>query len=88
MKLEFGRPASCEGRLDKEIRCYDLLDKLDERERRILEMRFGLGGRKALTLEEVSQEIGRTRERVRQIQNQALAKLKSLLADETGFTVD
>ena len=28
MKLEFGRPASCEGRLDKEIRCYDLLDSL------------------------------------------------------------
>ena len=28
MKLEFGRPASCEGRLDKELRCYDLLDSL------------------------------------------------------------
>jgi len=28
MKLECGRPASCEGRLDKEIRCYDLLDSL------------------------------------------------------------
>ena len=28
MKLEFGRPAACEGRLDKEIRCYDLLDSL------------------------------------------------------------
>ena len=61
----------------------DLLDQLDERERRILEMRFGLRGGRALTLEEVSQEIGRTRERVRQIQNQALAKLKQLLAEET-----
>ena len=40
------------------------------------------------TLEEVSQEIGRTRERVRQIQNQALSKLKSMLADEADFTND
>lgn len=76
------------GDVESVRRLVDLLTKLDVRERRILEMRFGLGGRKALTLEEVSQEIGRTRERVRQIQNQALAKLKSLLADETGFTVD
>ena len=37
------------------------------------------------TLEEVSQEIRRTRERVRQIQNQALAKLRAMLADEAGF---
>ncbi|MBO7252125.1 MAG: prolyl-tRNA synthetase associated domain-containing protein [Oscillospiraceae bacterium] len=35
MKLEFGRPASCEGRLDKEIRCYDLLDSLDVEYQRI-----------------------------------------------------
>ena len=40
------------------------------------------------TLEEVSQEIGRTRERVRQIQNQALSKLKLLLSDEADFTTD
>ena len=66
----------------------DLLDKLDVRERRILEMRFGLKGSRPLTLEEVSQEIGRTRERVRQIQNQALTKLKQLLVDESGFTYE
>ncbi len=51
----------------------------------ILKMRFGLNGQKPKTLEEVSQEIGRTRERVRQIQNQALIRLKSLLADEASF---
>ena len=71
------------GDVESVFRLMDLLDQLDERERRILEMRFGLRGGRALTLEEVSQEIGRTRERVRQIQNQALAKLKQLLAEET-----
>ena len=76
------------GDVESVHRLMDLLTKLEDRERKILEMRFGLGGNKALTLEEVSQKIGRTRERVRQIQNQALAKLKTLLADESGFTVD
>ena len=66
-------------------RLISLLGELDTRERLILQMRFGLGGNRPKTLEEVSQEIGRTRERVRQIQNQALAKLRSLLADEAGF---
>lgn len=66
-------------------RLMDLLQDLDERERMILKMRFGLDGARARTLEEVSQEIGRTRERVRQIQNQALSKLRSMLVDESGF---
>lgn len=67
------------------IRLKHLIKDLDERERKILQMRFGLDGEKPRTLEEVSQEIGRTRERVRQIQNQALQKLKSMLFDEAGF---
>jgi RNA polymerase primary sigma factor len=59
-----------------------LVDRLDDRERKILKLRFGLGGERARTLEEVSQEIGRTRERVRQIQNQALEKLRMMLEEE------
>jgi DNA-directed RNA polymerase sigma subunit (sigma70/sigma32) len=51
-------------------------------------MRFGLDGYRARTLEEVSQAIGRTRERVRQIQNQALVKLRMLLADESGYSTE
>ncbi|MCQ2353185.1 MAG: sigma-70 family RNA polymerase sigma factor [Victivallaceae bacterium] len=74
------------GDVESVFRLLDLLDKLEDRERKILEMRFGLRGNRPLTLEEVSQEIGRTRERVRQIQNQALTKLKRLLQDEAGFT--
>lgn len=69
-------------------RLVELLRDLDERERMILRMRFGLDNHRPRTLEEVSQEIGRTRERVRQIQNQALSKLKSMLADEADFTND
>lgn len=76
------------GDVESVYRLMDLLEKLEERERKILEMRFGLRGNRPLTLEEVSQQIGRTRERVRQIQNQALSKLKSLLVDEAGFATD
>ena len=76
------------GDVESVYRLIYLLDKLEERERKILEMRFGLSGTRPLTLEEVSQQIGRTRERVRQIQNQALTKLKQLLIDEAGFSND
>ena len=67
-------------------RLLSLLSQLDDRERLILQLRFGLDGKRPKTLEEVSQEIRRTRERVRQIQNQALAKLRAMLADEAGFS--
>ena len=76
------------GDVESVSRLIHLLEKLDDRERKILEMRFGLHNNRPLTLEEVSQQIGRTRERVRQIQNQALSKLKSMLADEAGFSAE
>ncbi len=57
-----------------------LLDLLDERERRIIDERFGLSGRKALTLEEVGVEFGVTRERIRQLQNSALTKMRNALS--------
>ncbi|MGA0899954.1 MAG: sigma-70 family RNA polymerase sigma factor [Luteolibacter sp.] len=56
-----------------------LLDVLDERERKIIDERFGLDGRKAMTLEEVGREFGVTRERIRQLQNAALNKMKRAL---------
>ena len=76
------------GDVESVDRLLDLLEDLDGRERLILQMRFGLDGSRARTLEEVSQQIGRTRERVRQIQNQALTKLKAMLADEAGFAAE
>ena len=59
--------------------------RLGERERLVLKLRYGLGGGREKTLEEVSKAIGRTRERVRQIQNQALVKLKSFLKKEDEY---
>jgi RNA polymerase primary sigma factor len=56
-----------------------LLDVLDERERKIIDARFGLMGQKPKTLEEVGQEFGVTRERIRQLQNIALKKLRRAL---------
>jgi RNA polymerase primary sigma factor len=57
----------------------DLLEVLDERERKIIDARFGLAGEKPKTLEEVGQEFGVTRERIRQLQNIALKKLRRAL---------
>ena len=62
-----------------------MVDKLPERERVILTLRFGLDGGKPKTLEEVSHIIGRTRERVRQIQNQALERLRSAIEEQKSI---
>lgn len=55
-----------------------LLDKLPKRERKVLEMRYGLKGGKKYTLEETGREIKISRERVRQLEKRALYKLKWL----------
>ena len=62
-----------------------MVSKLPERERVILKLRFGLDGQKPKTLEEVSHIIGRTRERVRQIQNQALERLRSAIEEQKSI---
>ena len=54
------------------------LQMLGERERRVLEMRFGLNGEAPRTLDEVGRAFSVTRERIRQIENQSLKKLRSL----------
>jgi len=58
----------------------ELLQVLDDRERKIIFKRFGLDGGKPKTLEEVGKNFGVTRERIRQLQNIALAKLRRALA--------
>ena len=57
----------------------DLLELLDERERRIIDARFGLDGKKPMTLEEVGAEFGVTREYIRQLQDIALNKMRKAL---------
>jgi RNA polymerase primary sigma factor len=66
---------------DKDLReeVGDLLDVLDPRERKIISFRFGLGGGKERTLEEVGHKFGVTRERIRQLQNIALLKMRKAL---------
>jgi RNA polymerase primary sigma factor len=70
------------GRIESLERLRELVNQLDEREAIVLKLRFGLDGQPPKTLEDVSQLVGRTRERVRQIQNHALARLKHLLGDD------
>jgi RNA polymerase nonessential primary-like sigma factor len=55
------------------------LDELSEKQREVLSRRFGLRGHETSTLEEVGKEIGLTRERVRQIQVEALRRLRDIL---------
>jgi RNA polymerase primary sigma factor len=54
------------------------LDALPDRERQVIELRYGLSGTEPLTLEEVGKAFGVTRERIRQIENNTLKKLKRL----------
>lgn len=60
---------------------YYLLNKLKERERRIIVLRFGLDGEKPKTLETIANEMGITRERIRQIQNLALRKVRLAMTE-------
>jgi RNA polymerase nonessential primary-like sigma factor len=63
------------------------LEKLTDKQREVVERRFGLHGYEHSTLERVAQELGVTRERVRQIQMDALKRLRDILENE-GFSVD
>ena len=67
---------------DKNMRdeLSELLEVLDDRERKIIFKRFGLDGGKPKTLEEIGKKFGVTRERIRQLQNIALVKLRRALA--------
>jgi RNA polymerase primary sigma factor len=54
------------------------ISELSERERKVLDLRFGLSGQQPLTLEEVGKVFGLSRERIRQIEKEALEKLKGM----------
>jgi RNA polymerase sigma factor (sigma-70 family) len=58
--------------------CRELMASLPERERTVIELRFGLGGHRLHTLAEIGARQGVSRERVRQIERQALESLKAL----------
>src|SRR5437588_3713587 len=77
--FELLRDESLRGEVD------GLIAVLDSREKKIISQRFGLDGGKPKTLEDVSKGFGVTRERIRQLQNIALAKLRSALSKKEDF---
>jgi RNA polymerase nonessential primary-like sigma factor len=74
---------------DRDVQVHiDLwLSKLNDKQRAVVERRFGLHGHESATLEEVGNELGVTRERVRQIQIEALRRLREILERE-GFSIE
>ena len=64
-------------------RIFDYLSSLEDREATVLRMRFGLDSYNPMTLREVGENLGLTRERVRQLESQALQKLMHALAETT-----
>jgi RNA polymerase primary sigma factor len=73
-------PSDAISRAEQLREALDSLDDLSEREATILRMRFGLDGTEPVTLNEVGRRMGYTRERVRQIERDALAKLRARVA--------
>ena len=65
----------------------EMLDSLPERERIILQHRFGLKGDNEQTLEQVGRQFGVTRERIRQIQNLALEKLRKMIEKREAISM-
>jgi RNA polymerase primary sigma factor len=74
-------PDECVLRDDELRTIRRLLEAIDEREARILRLRFGLDGQEPLTLKQIAAEIGISRERVRQIADEALRKLNAQVND-------
>jgi RNA polymerase primary sigma factor len=73
--------AEIEHLLDKE-RVDSLLGAMTQRERQILDMRFGLAGGKPYTLAQVAKKLGVSRERIRQIEEVALRKLRKFVEQQ------
>ena len=75
-------PEDTIGRSEELETILRLLDAIDERDARVLRLRFGLEGQEPLTLKQIGREVGLTRERVRQIEVDALRRLQSHLMDD------
>ncbi len=72
---------------DMHVKIEQWLNELTDKQREVVERRFGLNGHDVTTLEDVGQQIGVTRERVRQIQIEALKRLRKIMESQ-GFSSD
>jgi len=75
-------PEETIGRTEEFQTILNLLGAIDERDARVLRLRFGLEGQEPLTLKQIGKEVGLTRERVRQIEVDALKRLYGQLMDD------
>ncbi len=65
-----------------QVAIQGMLERLDERERRIITSRFGLGGAAEQTLEQLGRELGITKERVRQLESRGVDKLRKIAGEQ------
>ena len=72
---------------DLQLQIEYWLNELNDKQREVVERRFGLNSREISTLEEVGADIGVTRERVRQIQVEALRRLRMIL-EKAGYSIE
>ena len=72
---------------EQRIALQNVLQQLTEREQQVIDLRFGLSDGEPKTLEYVAGVFGRTRERIRQIQDEALGKLRAAMQNKTFYDV-
>jgi RNA polymerase primary sigma factor len=75
-------PDECVAQTEEFQAIMKMLDAIDQRDARVLRLRFGLEGKEPLTLKQIGKEVGLTRERVRQIEVEALRRLAAQLQDD------
>jgi RNA polymerase nonessential primary-like sigma factor len=80
-------PAAHLAHQEAETLVADWVAQLTDRQRLVVERRYGLAGQDPTTLEDIASDLGLTRERVRQIQMEALSKLRKHIARD-GLTPD
>ena len=67
--------------MEERAKAVGLLDKIDPREASVLRWHYGLGNKAPLTLREIGEKLGLTRERIRQIRRDALEKLCAFMSE-------
>jgi RNA polymerase primary sigma factor len=77
-----GKPEESVTRREEFRLVLQLLEEIDERDARVIRLRYGLEGKEPLTLKQIGHEVGLTRERVRQIEVEALRRLQQKITDE------